>query len=179
MDETPTAPALSPSFNRARKLSRIMAVLFSISFWLTAALLACIPVILIWPLSGSIMINDTEVSFANLSRGQHLMAFLAVVTNLVPGLFLMHHLRRLFGAFAQGAVFAPASISHIRSIGIWLVVCFFAGAATVPLMIGAGLHDPAQMSLDFWPLVTGIVTTIAAHVMTEASRIAADHAEIV
>lgn len=181
MNETLTqpAPTLSPSFDRARKLSRIMAMIFTVAFWLSAAILACLPAMLIWPLAGSLNLNGTIVSFADLTRTQHALAFLAVVVNLVPALFLLHHTRRVFGAFAQGRVFVPLTIAHIRSAGVWLVASFFAGATTVPLMIGAGLHEPGQIPLDFWPLVIGITTFIAAHVMTEASRIAADHAEIV
>lgn len=175
----PPAPTLSPAFDRARMLSRLMAVLFTIAFWLSAVILACLPAMLIWPLAGSINLGGTIVSFADLTRQQHVLAFLAVVVNLVPALFLLHHTRRVFGAFAQSQVFAPLTIAHIRSTGIWLVACFFGGATTVPLMIGAGLHEPGQLPLDFWPLVIGITTFIAAHVMTEAARIAADHAEIV
>jgi hypothetical protein len=170
---------LSPDFARARKLSRVMAAIFTVCFWGTAAILACLPAMLVWPLSGSMKIDGTVVSFADLSRGQHFLAFLAVVVNLVPALVLLHHTRRVFGAFAQGAIFAPATIVHIRSAGAWLVVSFFAGAATLPLLIGAGLHAPGQFQLDFWPLIVGVTTFIAAHVMAEAGRIAAENAQIV
>jgi hypothetical protein len=172
-------PALSSSFDRARKLSRIMAMIFTVCFWAMAVILACIPAMLVWPLEGSLNLNGTIVSFSELSRAQQFLAFLAAAVNLVPTLFLLHHTRRVFGAFAQGNVFMPTTIAHIRSSGVWLVACFFAGAVTVPLMIGAGLHEPGQLPLDFWPLIIGFTTFIAAHVMTEASRIAADHAEIV
>jgi hypothetical protein len=170
---------LSPDFARARKLSRVMAAIFTVCFWGTAAILACLPAMLVWPLDGSIRIDGTIVSFASLSRGRQFLAFLAVAVNLVPALVLLHHARRVFGAFAQGAVFAPATIVHIRGSGVWLVVSFFAGAATIPLLIGAGLHEPGQFRLDFWPLIIGLTTFIAAYVMAEAGRIAAENAEIV
>ena len=181
MNETLThpAPALSPSFDRARMLSRIMALLFTIAFWLIAAVLACLPLMLVWPMDAGLTINGELVRYADLTRGQQFLAFLAAALNLAAALPLMHHLRRAFGAFARGEVFSSATIVHIRSTGIWLIACFLAGVATVPLMIGAGLHDAEQMPVDFWPLFTGLTTFIAAHVMTEASRIAADHAEIV
>jgi len=175
----PLSPALSPSFDRARKLSRVMAVLFTIGFWLVVAILVLLLLLLIWPLETGMTLAGEFVLYADLSWERRLVAFLAPMIGFATALVLLHHVRNVFNAFAQGQVFAPITITHIRSTGVWLVISFFAGLATMGLMIGAGLQEPEQIMLDFWPLIVGVITFIIAHVMTEAARIAADNAEIV
>jgi hypothetical protein len=173
--------ALSPSFERARKLSRIMAVIFTVGFWLMLALLVLTPVMVAVPnANGSLNLGDSVISFAKLSGWHRLVAGLGVVAHpTIPALFLTHHARRLFGHFAHGEVFTAEAIAHIRAAGIWLILYTFTGIAGGILIVVSGVTHVIHNGAGYWPLLTGITTVIAAYVMAEASRIAADHAEIV
>jgi len=85
----------------------------------------------------------------------------------------------VFGHFARGEVFALPVIGHIRRAGLWLIVFFFANIAGQAALRAANLAPQEWADGTAWPLVLGVVTFIAAYVMEEARRIAADHAEIV
>jgi hypothetical protein len=98
----------------------------------------------------------------------------------IPILFLMHHARLLFRHFARGDVFAATAIAHIRAAGLWLIAYPFAGIAGGILVVASGVtHAVHHIVPGLWPLATGVTTFIAAHVMAEAQRIAAENAEIV
>jgi hypothetical protein len=60
-----------------------------------------------------------------------------------------------------------------------LVVSFFTNIAGQTMLRATGLMPPGEAQGSTWPLVIGVVTFIAAYVMEEARRIAADNAEIV
>jgi hypothetical protein len=177
------SPALSPSFDRARKLSRVMAVLFTIGFWITLVGLVVVLVIPFLPgdlpEGGKLQLNSIAVTLTGLSLWQRLGAVLALVISALPLVFLMHHTRHVFAHFSKGKVFSPEPVAHIRQAGIWMIILFFAEIVAPIAIIAIGAMPPGQFPLAFWPLFIGITTTIAAHVMAEASRIAADHAEIV
>lgn len=182
-ETTALIPSLSPGFSRAKKLSRIMAVLFSISFWLTLfAFVVClsIPFASLAP-HGHIGVGfqNISVSLDGLSTGRLLWVLLAVEFTILPLVFLMHHTRRVFSHFARGEVFVLPVISHIRRAGLWLVISFCANIASQTMLRATGLMPPGPAQGSAWPLVIGVVTFIAAYVMEEARRIAADHAEIV
>ena len=89
----------------------------------------------------------------------------------------MHHTRRVFEHFAMGEIFLPV-ISHVRRTGLWLIISFFA-PIVAQMTLNAMKLSHGQAHGTAWPLVIGIVTFIAAYVMEEARRIAADNAEIV
>lgn len=179
MSQTPS-PALSPAFERARKLSVFMLGVFTFAFWMTLALLVAIPVMVAIPgANGSLDLGYAIVSFAKLSGLQRIGAGLALAIGAIPVLLLMHHARRLFRHFARGEVFTATAIGHIRAAGVWLIVSFFAAIAGRIVLALSGVPQTSQNDAGLWPLITGITTFIAAHVMTEAARIAAENAEIV
>jgi hypothetical protein len=164
------APILSPAFARARKLSRIMALIFTIGFW---TMLVAFIVLPLW-------------GFArHLAPGFILHAAL----RQLPILIITYHAGKVFACFAQDKVFAPEPLNHIRAIGIWLIVL-------APLRLALGLAYVlflgltasfahlfllwvAALQTNIGTAVMGLSITIAAYVMAEANRIAADHAEIV
>jgi len=98
---------------------------------------------------------------------------------LVPIVLTLHHARKLFGCFARGEVFAVKPIAHIRGVGLWLTASFFTDSAGLVLLHYCGVATPVSPIAFLGALFTGVATTIAAYVMEEARRIAADHAEIV
>lgn len=190
---------LSPDFARARKLSRFMAVIFTVTFWLTllgALLMLGIPFapfigrgfhtvvgvggIAVGPQQPvGVGLGDIRVSLDGLSLGQRLWVLLAMETVILPVAFLMHHTRRVFSHFAKGEIFVLPVIGHVRSAGLWLIVSFFSNIAGPIALRATGLMPPGQSQGTSWPLVIGVVTYIAAYVMAEAQRIAAENAEIV
>jgi hypothetical protein len=170
-------PILSPSFQRARTLSRILAVLFTIGFWLGLVLALCVPLLAAWPQAGSIRWGNDLIEFTGLSPAQRVGLLATAEVGMIPVLFLLHHARRLFGCFWRGEVFAAASVSHIRAAGFWLVVSAFAAmVAKIGLYSTHGVK--ADVELDLRSLVFGIATFIAAHVMGEARRLADENASI-
>jgi len=177
-------PALSSGFDRAKKLSRIMAVLFTIGFWVTLVGTTLVIAILFIPQTPPghedvVGLNDISVSLDGLSFGQRVWVLLAIEMVGLPVVFLMHHTRRVFGHFARGEVFVLPVIGHVRRASVWLIVSFFANIAGQIMLRATGLMPPGQSHGTAWPLIIGVVTFIAAYVMAEAQRIAADNAEIV
>jgi hypothetical protein len=183
------AVTLSPDFERARKLSRIMAVLFTIAFWLTLAATILALAIPLDPIiergghggvgHGTIGFDTLTLSLEGLSVSQCLLVMLAFEITILPLVFLMHHARRLFSHFARGEVFAVAAITHIQAAGLWLIVSFFSPIAGGILLLAGGMAAGQPIGPGLWPLGTGVVTFIAAHVMAEARRIADDNAGII
>ncbi len=175
-------PNLSPSFARARTLSRILALLFTIGFGLMLfASLVCllIPVAPLVPHGHlGVGFQGIRVSLDGLSTGQLLWVLLAVEITILPLLLLMHHTRRVFGHFAKGEIFVLPVIGHIRHAGLWLIASFLANIAAQTMLRATGFMPPGLAEGSTWPLVIGLVTFIAAYVMEEARRIAEENASI-
>ncbi|HTM77821.1 MAG TPA: hypothetical protein VL133_09360 [Devosia sp.] len=181
---------LSPDFARARKLSRVMAVLFTIGFWLALAgaiLILASPLDPIIERGGHGLVGHGNVgvgaagitvSLEGLSVVQCIWVMLALEIAILPVVFLMHHARRIFGHFARGEIFVLPVIVNIRQAGLWLILSFFAPIVGKTALNALKLSH-GQADGTAWPLVIGIVTFIAAHIMAEATRIAAENAEIV
>jgi hypothetical protein len=194
MSQTLTlTPSLSPGFAFARKLSRVMAVIFTLAFLLMLFVLVANLVTAIFPQPniGTGLEHGIRIS-GNLRGWQAAGAFVAASLVLVPDMMILQHTSRLFFCFAKGEVFAAKPIAHIRGAGLWLTAAFFTGIAAIYLLQLCGqqnayfpvhIYFPAgliPLSLEFkGDLLIGLPTIIAAHVMEEARRIAADHAEIV
>jgi hypothetical protein len=171
-------PNLSPSFQRARTLSRFLVRLFTLFFWLIIIYLAVAFLLLaLAPPGITLDWQDAMLPLGGHAPGDRLMGAIWLAVGVVPGLFLLHHARKLFGCFSRGEVFAVASVSHIRAAGFWLVV-----SALATLAAKMGLYTAscvqANVELDVQGLVFGVATFIAAYVMAEARRIADDNASI-
>ena len=122
-------PQLSSSFDRARRVSRIVAVLLAIGFWATLAWLIALPALLIWPVGGGWgNIAGVTVDPAALSVGHRAGAMFAILLGTAPSLLILHHGARAFVQFANGEVFVTTAIAHIRSAGFWLIIAGFATA---------------------------------------------------
>jgi len=165
--------ALSPSFDTARRLSRLLNAVFSLWFWLTAIWIVCLPLVMVWPDAGSLAVYHQVIRFTDRSAAGLAGIAVQVVLATVPLLLVLHHARRLFASFARGDVFTAPVVGHIRGAGHWLIVCGVAGLFVFRNMQQID-RDSAMVMLIF-----GIVTTVVGYVMAEAQRIAADHAGIV
>jgi hypothetical protein len=123
-------------------------------------------------------LDGITVSLGGLSFGQRVWVLVAIEMAAVPVVFLMYHAQQVFSHFARGEVFVLPVIAHIRHAGLWLIISFFAYIAGRVVLNVAKL-SPGPAHGTAWPLVIGVTTTIAAYVMEEARRIAAENAEIV
>jgi len=193
MSQMILAPPLSPGFAWARRLSRFMAVVFTLAFVLMLFVLGANIVTAIFPHSniGTGLEHGIRIS-GSLRGWQAAGALVAATLVLMPDIMILHHTSRLFFCFAKGEVFAAKPIAHIRGAGLWLTASFFTGVAAIYLLQLCGQKNAffpvhfyfpgglMPLSFEFkGDLFTGIPTIIAAYVMEEARRIAADHAEIV
>jgi hypothetical protein len=191
MSETLTlapTPSLSPAFSRARTLSRIIAILFTLFFWFTVFMLAMVVVRAIVPLpnTGYGLELGTRIPLGDMTGWRFVGGAAAVILLLGPDAMILHHARKLFGCFAKGEVFAARPIAHLHWTGLWLIVSFFTGVAAVHILNVMGAANDGRPN-GLVPTIIesktiffiGLATTIAAYVMEEARRIAADHAEIV
>jgi hypothetical protein len=187
-------PALSPAFSGARKLSRITQILFAIGFllMLTSLLGVFVMASVSVPRGSVVVIPGITLPIGSLSGGPLTGAVVAGVLLLLPTVMMLYHACRLFGCFARGEVFAARPIAHMRAAGLWMTGSFFSSLAGVALLQYCGVDFyhavlpgliPAffiHFGILFAPaLFIGLATTVAATVMEEARRIAADHAEIV
>lgn len=152
--ETTVAPPLSPGFDRARRLSRILVY----------ALTACIVIGIIGLIAfGVIMVSPGLKALIVKHIGHELPRsgkFVFALVAAVPYGLALIYARKLFSRFAAGEVFTPATIGILRTAALWLTVSGF---------------------LPFQPLtlIAGIATYVAAYVMVEACRLADDAASIV
>lgn len=192
-------PALSNDFTRARKLSRLTALLFALGFlvMLSTALSAVAFVFYRTTPSGVShgigFMNGFGVGFGGLDTWHAIVAMVATELTLIPTVLALYHMCKLFLCFARGQVFAATPIAHIRWAGILQTTSFFTGIAAVYLLALSGFKDVlynliAANLANSLPSVavrfengifTGIPLIIAASVMEEARRIAADNSEIV
>ena len=145
---------------------------------LITLLLLTVPFAPVMP-DGTLGFNDISIPLKGLSFGQRILVLLAMEAIILLAVLLMHHTRRVFEHFARGEIFALPVIGHIRRAGLWLIVSFFANIAGQIALRAANLVPREQAHGTAWPLVIGVVTCIAAYVMEEGRRIAADHAEII
>jgi hypothetical protein len=195
------AAALSPGFARARQLSRLVAVLFALAFLM---MLSCalsgvyfmfVPTTPAGISHGVGFMNGFDVRFGSLQGWSLAAAMAATELTFVPTVLALYHLCRLFLCFAKGEVFATRPIAHIRSAGQWQIISFFTGVGAIYLLVLAGIkggvYDAIRRTPDLLvslpstavhyenAIFVGVPIIIAAYVMEEARRIAADHAEIV
>jgi hypothetical protein len=183
-----TNPALSPAFDRNRKISRIMVGAFTIGFWATLIGLIGYPLIGLQIFSYSSMVTTLQTSTV-LNRAP-LVIMAAVIVETVPSLFIFHHAKCVFAHFTKGEIFASGPISHMRSAGLWLIVSMLVATAvqfiTEFAFWGTTNFHPRLsnfifdvLNLHFSTLLVGIAVYVTAYVMAEAERIADDHAKII
>ena len=193
-------PALSPSFARAKNLSRLTAVLFILGFLvmlsvgMSAIWFVFVPTTPSGVSHGIGLPGGFGVGFGGLDTWHAIAAMLAAELMTVPTVLVLYHMSRLFLCFAKGEDFAAQPIAHIRAAGIWQIISFFSGIAAVYLLVLGGINKGGiyRLILTHLPnslpsiavrfesgLFVGIPILIAAYVMEEARRIAVDNAEIV
>jgi hypothetical protein len=192
------APILSPAFERARTLSRIIAVLFGLGFLVMLSCAVSGMVFVFFPNApsgvshGIGFMNDFGVGFGSKRGWTIIAAMVATELTFVPTVLVLYHMCRLFLCFAKGRVFAAQPIAHIRWAGLWQVISFFTGIAAVYLLVLSGdrgglyrlvaaqpFHSLPEVAVRYENAIfVGVPILIAAYVMAEARRLADENASI-
>jgi hypothetical protein len=154
--EIPANPVLSPGFDRARKLSRILVVLLGLGF--VSIILAIIGVAIYGasPELQALIAEHSRRTIPRFTWGKYAL----LVLHAIPCLLALLYARRLFARFAEGDVFSLGTIALMRTAALWIVL--------------AGVLPPDPLTI-----VIGMATYVAAYVMAEARRLADDSASIV
>lgn len=152
--ETAPIPALSPGFDRARRLSRALVLALTVCLVLGVIGLIAFTVYMLSPDLQEMIARHTTHRLPG--KGKYVFALAAAVPY---GLALIYA-RRLFSRFAAGEVFTAETIGILRTAAMWLTISGF---------------------LPFQPLtlIASVATYVAAYVMVEACRLADDSASIV
>ena len=162
-ESTLPTPPVSQGFDKAKRLSRILSVVFAIGFWITLLFLISISLVAVWP-DGfehlKAFIRDRAPGHVDFPVTMRLSAIGILVTAIVPILGVFENARRVFHRFADGDVFSLGTIGLLRTTAIWLII--------------AGVVPPRPELL-----VMGIAAFVAAYVMVEARRLADEAAGIV
>ncbi|HXS05974.1 MAG TPA: DUF2975 domain-containing protein [Rhizomicrobium sp.] len=180
------------SFDRARRISVLIVLLFDIVLWLAVAFTVLVPLALLFvlpnlgwfsadlpSLAAAEWAKHSNLPLASLNIGRRLLLIVDFLAAMAPSLFILSHGRKLFAGFVKGQVFTEDAIRHLRGLGFWLIVSTLVGVVVQLFFFAiAGIREH-PFDLEPLSLVYGAMTYVAAYVMEEARRIAADHAEIV
>ncbi len=178
-------PRVLLSFGRARSLSRAIAALLALGLWATilADLVLAIAVLFFFPVLAAnaaaewAQLSNTPLS--SLGLGQRLFFVADLILYSAPTILILFNLRSLFVQFAHGQIFTEGSIARLKNIGLWLLISVVtSNLAQIVFFRIADLRQP-DFDLKILPLMFGAMTYVAAYIMAEAQRIAADNAEIV
>jgi len=180
--DIPANPQLSPGFDRARNISRVLAVLLSVAFYFMLVVIVFLCGAALWPFWPSEVVGAFKsVSFRAEALTDRASLFVAFLVGISPYVAALHHGRRTFAHFARGEVFASKTIAHICASSLWLMVAGIAsGIAELFLHVTLGLSGKNPgFSPDLALVFFGLCTYVAAYVMAEARRLADENASII
>lgn len=178
-------PAMPQSFDRARRISVVIVLLFDIAFWGSVVFLVAAPVAILFFLPGLAGLFAAEwakyssLPVADFSIGRRLLLAVVFLIAMTPKPFLFFHGRKLFAGFARGAVFTEATIAHLKALGFWLIASVVLGVAAQMFFFAIAEVRDTKFDMQITSLLYGAMTYVAAYVMAEARHIAADNAEII
>jgi hypothetical protein len=188
IDETP----MPSSFDRARRISVVIVLLFDIALWLAVAFTVLAPLVLLFAVPNLAAISTdlaaaaqaewvkvSRLPFAALTIGRRLLLVADFLVAMAPTLFILSHGRKLFAGFACGQVFTETTIAHLKALGFWLILSVVVGVFVQIFFFAVAEIRKTHLDIEPITLLYGAMTYVAAYIMAEASRIAADHAEIV
>lgn len=123
-----------------------------------------------------------------LTRATATVALLIGASMLIPALFALSQMRRLFSLYLAGEVLSPACAAHIRRIGLSFVTLAGMGVLLPTLQIlvltatnpaGQRAFSIAISSDSIGFLLAGGLLTVIGHSMVEAARAAEENAGFV
>lgn len=180
------------SFDRARRISVVIVLLFDITLWLAVAFTVVAPLALLFVLpnlawfsadlpgmAAAEWAKHSSLPLGGISIGRKLLLVVDFLAAMAPTLLILSHGRKLFAGFTRGEVFTEASIAHLKALGFWLIVSVVVGFLVQMFFFAIAQIRETAFDIEPMTLLYGAMTYVAAYVMAEARRIAADHAEIV
>ena len=174
------------------ELGRIRTVSAVMRSFCTIGIVA-IPVTLaaFWTFMSPEAIQDVRGHDYDVAALPPLYRLAAFLVSMIPGaigVYGLIALRRLFGAFRSGAIFAAGNALDLRTFALSVVGSVLAKIVTVPaLSVIVSWHNPpgtrvlevSFRSEDLQALFIGCLFLVVAWIMAEAQRLAEDHAQIV
>lgn len=113
------------------------------------------------------------------------LALLIGASMLIPALFALSQMRRLFARYLAGEVLSPACAQHIRRIGLCFVALAGMGVMmpTLQILVLTATNPAGQRALSIAIssdsigfLLAGGLLTVIGHSMVEAARAAEENA---
>ena len=144
-----------------------------------------------WALAPTEMIRDIRELGYQVTALPPLFRLLAFLVTMVPagiGVYGLIALRRLFGAYSAGAIFAAGNALDLRTFALSVAASVLAKIVVGPLLsVIVSWHNPpgtrvleiSVRSNDLGALFVGCLFLVVAWIMAEAQRLAEDNAQIV
>ena len=184
-----------PSYVRIQLASRVLAVLFAALTGLFGAfVVALVAFALFWPAPGGLYAGPHDflvlprgvaplgyVAFRSLGLAQQLAYIGVHLIRSAPALLIFWSLKRLFGLYAGGVVFARENAALIKRIGFWLAIDAVAPFAC-HLFLAATHWEVDHNWLQFaglQELILGGVVFVIALVMEAGREIEEDRGQFV
>jgi hypothetical protein len=172
----------------SRALGRLLTLLFVLSIGFAAGIIAVglfTPSHLFVGAKASFLVFDGNgpVGAAPLSA-QPMITRLAGAVDMIlatlPVAFVLWHLRALFRLYAAGTVFARANASHLKHIGVWLILYMPAKFIANMIFQAAGGLDHAWFhASEAHALILGAIVLVIAQVMDVGRETEQERAEFV
>lgn len=183
----------TPLYRRIRVGSRALAVLFTALAAAFVVAMAAAVVLLVFPndlvwigRSGTYLHLGGPAPAHTVAIGAlppvHRLAFLPIaVVRLAPSVAILWGLRRLFGLYARGIVFAAENALQIRFIGLWLAVDALVPFTEHLIQRGLGIEIDANWLhvVSLQELVLGALVFVIAEVMRVGHEIEQERAEFI
>src|SRR5262245_55040488 len=120
-DTIPTDSQPPTDFDKARRLSRLLSLLFAVCFWAAIVFLVCLAAVVVWPELPHVVIMKKSVETIP-GLPTRTGAYGVFLLFAVPSLFALHYARSVFRNFANGEVFATNTMLLIRKAALWLTI---------------------------------------------------------
>jgi uncharacterized membrane protein YhaH (DUF805 family) len=178
MDEDNLTRGEQRDLDRIKRFSFRLAIAARAFFWLIVVIWAIRAVLCLttdWVAFDDVM--DRQTGLATASLLARLLAIGLQSLVVVVAVYAADQLARLLSCFARGEIFTLASTLRLRRFGLTLLVLPFVGLV-VHLAIDAVIYlavDPQHASfaieIDAVTVLLGLVFTLLAQIMVEATRI--------
>src|SRR6185312_1923936 len=165
------------SFDRARRISVVIVLLFDIALWLAVAFTVLVPLAVLFLLPNLGLISadlpaaaaaewakHSRLPLASVSIGRKLLLVADFLVAMVPTLLILSHVRKLFAGFVRGQVFTETSIAHLKALGFWLILSVVVGVAVQIFFFAVAEIRTTALDIEPLTLLYGAMIYVAAYV---------------